>query len=254
MNVQAGFVPAALPGPVQTSKCVSKTLPILIDFSLGNTFTADLSTIQAQGFMDSVQTIYADNSGQSSPLIFTLGLGITNQVVTIPPNAQGYVPVLQPNPPKVQIFSASGAKITIQLLNFFVPPDVWSTAGAAFSFNGSGALNVSDPVLDATVANNRVNVTTQSGQTTMTDKSGTITLGGTAQQILPANPARKRFTLTNPAAQTEVLQFAYGAGGNGKIDINPGLTWDESDLEISAQAIWAVAATTNHPFTCYEGT
>lgn len=254
MVTQTQFVPASLPSPTQTSKCVSKTLPILIDFSLGNTFTADLSIVQSQGFIDSIQTIYADNSGQSTPLIFTMGIGIVNQVVTIPPGAQGYVPVLQPNPPKIQIFSASAARITVQLMNFFVPPAVWGTSGTQFNFDGSGNLKVTDVALDSTVSNNRVSVTTQAGQTTMADHSGTITVGGTPQQILAANPSRKRFTLTNPAAQTEVLQFAFGAGGNGKIDINPGLTWDENDSTISAQAIFAVAATTAHPFTCYEGT
>jgi hypothetical protein len=111
-----GFVPCN--GP--------KSVPIPLDFSSGGpTFEIDLTDINQQGTFEAIQTIYLDNSANPFPAIIVCRN--TNQSITIPPFAQAYMPLLQPNPPDIQISSLGTAKVFIQLLNFYLPPCVWGT-------------------------------------------------------------------------------------------------------------------------------
>jgi predicted secreted protein len=231
----------------------TKTLPYNIDFTAANAYLIDLTQQYQQQQFTTLQTIYIDNSDNLD--VTEVICGTTNQLITAPPQSQGYYAILEVQPPKLQIQSNGNVIVPVQLLNFYIPPQVWSVTGDANVV--AGKLQVADPILDATVSNNRVNVTTNPGAVTNTDNSGTIALGGTAQLLLAANPARKSWKLTNPAGATaETLQFAYGAAGNGKIDIPNGQTWAEGDDGglVSQQAIYVVAATTGHAFTAYEGT
>src|SRR5258708_10173075 len=90
--VYNGFVPCMVP----------KSVPIPLDFSAGGPiFELDLTNINEQGFFEALQTIYVDNSGNPFPL--TINCRVTNQTVIIPPFSEAYMPLLQPNPPDIQI-------------------------------------------------------------------------------------------------------------------------------------------------------
>lgn len=229
----------------------TKAFPVVLDFTAANAYLVDFTQQYQQKQFTTVQCVFIDNSENSDDL--DVICQTTKAVITAPPFSQGFYTLLQPSPPVFQVQSNGNLVVEIVFLNFYVPPTVWENINGVPQFDGSGNLKVTDAALDAAISNNRVNVTTAPGVVLMTDVSGTITAGGTPQLLLAADPTRKRFTITNPSAATEVLQFAFGASGNGKIDIPAGTTWDENDNEISQQAIYIVAATTGHAFTAYKG-
>ena len=227
-----------------------KSITTIIDFSIGLVFTLDLSFIVDQlARINSVQTLFVDNSLNSNSI--TITTGVVNQKIVIPPLSQAYIPVLQNNPPVLRFQSSVAVTLPIQILNFFLPPIVWSVNGTPV-LNPSGYMYVTDPILDATVSNNKVNVN-QVPYTiqTLTDASGTITAGGTGQIAIPASASRVRWIIENPSAATEILQLSFGAAGAGKIDLLPGAAWDESNSSIVGDAVYVVAATTGHSFTAY---
>jgi len=242
-----------IPQPVPTGNAACegrKAITTIIDFSLGLTFTLDLSAVQAQlAWFKSIQTIYVDNSANSNP--FNITCGVTTQKIVIPPNCCGYVPLLQPDQPVLQFQSANVVAVKIQLLNFFLPPFIWSVNGAA-TLNPGGTLAVADAILDATVSNNKVNVTSVPYTIqTLTDASGTIAVGGTAQIAIPASASRQRWIIGNPAAATEPLFISIGSGVAGQITLLAGQTWDENGGSIVGDAVYVNAATLGHAFTAY---
>lgn len=219
-----------------------KALHVRIDFSLGDTYTLDLTAVQNSGQFDAVQTLYIDNSQSSTQL--DIVTGVTLQTVSIPAGGQAYIPMLQPNPPLFQFNPHGGSAIIhIFCLNFFVPPAVWYVNGTP----------IMDLTLESVISNGAVNTTTKPLTVTgSVDASATIATGGTRQVLFAANSARKRFTICNPSSATEVLQFSYVLNTAGLIDIPPGTTWNEADFSVSGEEIWIVAATTAHAFTAYS--
>lgn len=141
--VYAGFVPCN--GP--------KSVPIPLDFSTGGpTFEIDLTNINQQGDFEAIQTIYLDNS--ANPFSASILCRNTNQLVIIPAGAQAYMPLLQPNPPDIQITSQGTAKVGVQLLNFYLPPCVWgaNSAIAGWSLSATPAATTQATVTKAAVA------------------------------------------------------------------------------------------------------
>jgi hypothetical protein len=221
-----------------------KSITTIIDFSIGLSFQLDLSAIQTQQkWINSVQTLYVDNSHNASAIDIVMGVSL--QHITIPAGAQAYMPILQPNPPVLNFTNTLPVTVKIQILNFFVPPIVWGAGGVT--------QEVSDPILDATVSNNRVNTTSlPTTLTGVTDASGTITAGGTAQQVLAANASRNRFIIANPDTATDTLYMSFGSGASGEIPLQPGMIWDESGSSIVGEAIFLKGATTGDAFTLYS--
>ena len=97
---------------------------------------------------------------------------------------------------------------------------------------------------------------------TFTDRSGSITAGGTSQTLASANTARKQIVIENPSSATgqnisaaESLYINFtGAGGvdNGtSIELVPGGSY-VSGTPVSTQAITVNAATTGHVFIAKE--
>lgn len=241
-NNQASYAPQPVPlGGQINCRNGRVAINVLIDFALGASFQLDLSQVQSQGSIDSVQTLYIDNADNADALQIIFGL--TNQRVIWPAGAQGYLPVLQGNPP-VMVFSiASGTPVVkVQCMNFFVPPGIWYTNG----------VPVDDLTLASVITNGAVNVNVAPNTVTgPDDATATITAGGTRQSLFPADPARKRFLISNPVNATETLSFSYVSNTGGLIDLPPGTTWNEADLSTSGDEIWIVAATTGHAFTAY---
>lgn len=241
-NNQGSYAPKPVPlGSTPDCRVGRKSINVPIDFSLGSSFQLDLSQIQAQGGLDSVQTLYVDLSAATAGVL-SITMGLTNQVVKLPFGSQAYIPVLEGNPPILQFALSTGTPVVnVELMNFFVPPCVWYPNG----------IQVTDNTLAAVISNGAVTVAAKAQTVTNpTDASGTITLGGTAQQLFAVNAARQRFIISNPSTATEVLQFAYGNTGH-YINLPPGTTWDEGDFSVSGDAIYIVAATTGHAFTAY---
>jgi hypothetical protein len=92
---------------------------------------------------------------------------------------------------------------------------------------------------------------------TLTDRSGTVTTGGTSQQLAAANPGRKYLLIENPTTATEALYVNFTAAastaGSSSISISPGgsLTMSAATY-VSQEAVTVTATTTGHGFTAKE--
>ncbi len=226
-----------------------KAITVDIDFALGASFSLDLSAAVEQAkWINSVQTLYIDNYGRTVPQIITTGS--VGQRIIVPAGAQAYISLLQPNPPVVNISYAGSDIIRVQVLNFYLPTYVWNDKGA---LSPSGYIYVSDPILDATVVNNRVQVTENPGAATIADKSGTITTGGTGQVLMAANSSRLQWIVENPSNATEILQISRVSITGPWYDLTPGGSASENGSTTSKGIIWVKGATTGHAFTADEG-
>lgn len=216
---------------------------IKLDFSLGLSQYIDFATWINQATIKSVQGLYVDNSGGANSVNFTMSG--TGQVMTVPAGAQAYLPVLASNPPNITVDCANNTQITfLQVLNFFVPPYIWG-----------GTVAIDIPAIDAIISGGRMNVrTTPQGLTALTDRSGTITVGGTGQSLMAANPARTQWTLANPSTATEILQFSKISVAGPWYDLLAGASVQESGDTIYQGQIWVKGATAAHAFTADEGT
>lgn len=90
----------------------------------------------------------------------------------------------------------------------------------------------------------------------LTDRSGTVTTGGTAQNAMVANASRKYLLLRNPLEETETLWFdltATAVAASPSIRLDPGDTFVMEGSFVSTQALSIFAATTGHKWTAKEG-
>lgn len=219
----------------------TKVFPFNLDFNAANAYNIDLTQAFNQKQFTTLQTVYIDNALNPSSL--EIICSTTGQQIIAPPFSQGFYIMLQPSPPKFSVQTSGVLVLEIILLNFYIPPAVWIV----------GTSSVDIPALDAIIANGGLNVnTTPSTLTGMTDRSGTIAVGGTRQPLFALNPAAKRRVLHNPSSAAEVLQFSWTTNVAGLIDLLPGQTWDESNATIVGDGWWVVGATIAHAFTAYE--
>lgn len=132
--------------PKMGPKCV----PIFPDFTAAGSYLVDLTMMQQQNQIDSLQSIFIDNSGGNVPI--TLQVGITKQIVTLPPFSQGVLPLFIPNPPQFTVTS-QGNTYAVQLIctNMPLPYMVWNSRQSTSNYSGSGAQTVSDAILEAGV-------------------------------------------------------------------------------------------------------
>jgi hypothetical protein len=105
--------------PCEGAKCV----PANLNFLLNASYLVDLTPFYNNKQFTTLQTIYVDNTQNTSPL--TMQIGGTGQTITVPALRGGYFPVLATVPPRV-IFSSAGAfTVFVALLNFYLPGQNW---------------------------------------------------------------------------------------------------------------------------------
>jgi hypothetical protein len=130
-------------------------VPFVFPFSLQpGGFNIDMSTLTTRGFIKLLQTMYVDNSLNSSPAMFQFGAPI-NHTITCPPYSQGFYSICLPDPPVMLVTSAGTVTVNALFLNVPIPPSVWyptSSGGAAFKFDGNGNLETSDQNLVSAIA------------------------------------------------------------------------------------------------------
>lgn len=93
-------------------------------------------------------------------------------------------------------------------------------------------------------------------QGALTDRSGTITSGGAAQNAMAANTSRKYLFILNPATATEVLWFnltTTATAASPSIQLAAGQSFVMEAGFVSTAAVSVIAATTGHAFTALEG-
>lgn len=87
----------------------------------------------------------------------------------------------------------------------------------------------------------------------LTDRSGTITTGGVAQNAMAANTARKYARLKNPITATEDLYFSFTGTASASSDSLPAGYEAVSRSFVPTGALSIYAATTGHAFVAEEG-
>lgn len=132
-----------------------RAVRIPMDFSTVGAYVVDLTSLtqgQPAPAMSYVQTVFIDNSNNANGL--KIVTDTLQQPVIIPAQSQAYLPVLQPNNPKLYVSTNAAADLTVTIyaLNFPVSPAVWSTVQTGGVVSG-GKLQVQDAILDALVGN-----------------------------------------------------------------------------------------------------
>ncbi len=126
-----------------------KAIPLLLDFTAAQSLEVDFSALYSQQKIAYVQTLFIDNSNNTAILSIAAGAQ-SNQVIKVPPGAQAYLPILEPNPPRFVISTTGGVAVQAQFINVPMPAHVWMTNSFTFT---NGALVVSDTLLEALIAN-----------------------------------------------------------------------------------------------------
>jgi hypothetical protein len=89
-----------------------------------------------------------------------------------------------------------------------------------------------------------------------TDRSGTITLGGTSQVLAASNIERIRLYVLNPASANESIfvNFTDNASTSalGSLELTPGSYYDTDGGPVTFEAINVTAPTTGHAFVAKE--
>jgi hypothetical protein len=104
-------------------------LPFNFDFTVatGNPkHLIDLTQTFQSGAISQVQTMYFDNSKNDVPVVVTIQG--SSQTITMPIGAQGYVPILCPQPGVMQLdgtASTTGTAVYVGLINVPMPTDIW---------------------------------------------------------------------------------------------------------------------------------
>lgn len=105
-------------------------------------------------------------------------------------------------------------------------------------------------------------VTTGFGES-FTDRSSTITAGGTSQTLMASNNNRRRFIIFNPASaagqgitsvESLFFNFTSAAGVNNgtSIELLPGQMYDSGIGTVTPEGITVNAATTGHVYVAKE--
>ncbi len=93
-------------------------------------------------------------------------------------------------------------------------------------------------------------------QSALVDGSGTVTTGGTSQQVFAANPARSYLFCQNPIAASEPLMINIGAAASttaASYELAAGGTMTFQVPFVPTGVVNITAATTAHRFICKQG-
>lgn len=123
-----------------------KAISVALDFTATSSYELDLQNLQSRTVISAIQTVFVDNSNCTEATI--INVNNTYQTLKIPPGAQGYFPLLAPNPPRFA-FSGSGGICHIQLINVPMPLATWGVGKQSMAFDSSGNLLVSDTAVQS---------------------------------------------------------------------------------------------------------
>lgn len=105
-----------------------KAVGVSCDFSASTTFTANFLLSQAQQQMSMIQSVFVDNSLNAHDV--DISVDVINQLLKVPPNSQGYFPLLAPKNTKLTLSSSGGVKVDFIFINVPMPAACWPTLNA----------------------------------------------------------------------------------------------------------------------------
>jgi len=216
-----GLAPAAYP----------RSAPISVDLTTTTAQRVNLQQARDEDKIEWVQTIYADNSANTAPLI--IQCAITNQVITFPPGSQGYLPVLATEPDFV--FTSTGAaKIQVQFITVAMPALLWdaNTGTAIITANvnledvGGVAITLGQKLMAASLP-----VTFASDQSALA-----------VSQVLAATAKIAQVTIaaTNTAQQLPSVVCTQGLQIKAPETGNAATVYIKEDNTVSATTGWSL--------------
>lgn len=132
-----------------------KAIPVLCQFGTTQSFTIDFQNVQSRGVINSIQTVFIDNSGNTKSI--TLTDTATTQEIICPGNSQGYFPIMVPNPPVFTAVSTGTANVQIIFMNVQINPIVWNALSSGNIYDSNGNLKTSDQNLVTAISGGYVN-------------------------------------------------------------------------------------------------
>lgn len=217
-----------------------RAIPVLAQFSAAATSILDLTLVVQQAKISAIQGFWVDNSANTAAITFTVQA--TQQTMTIPAGAQGYVPVLAGVLPRFTAVSSGGVDVRFLFLNVPVPALVWQGSAAytigtvnqgAPNAGGANAWPVRPQVANADVsAANPLPVTSGVSGLTIT-QTQVVLAPATSALIIAANANRKYLAIqvvnTNPATVSSVTPAVVNVGLN--LNGAPAVGWGGGLLE-----------------------
>lgn len=153
-----------------------------------------------------------------------------------------------------------GPKGPVEVLAVDNGDDTWSL-GVSSAGGGGDPVTIAGPLgraadaasVSVALSTEVVALLGRSG--TYTERSSTITLGGTAQEAMAANASRKDYFLQNISAGDIWFSFVETAAvdGAGSVKLSPGASAFSAGGFVSTQALSIIGATTGQKFTLWEG-
>jgi hypothetical protein len=243
-------------------------IPCACDFSASNIPTTgyliDPSRFYNNGALKTIQSIFFDNSQVNGTT--QVYIPAFNQLISLPPNSQGFFPVLAPLLSGGVMYVTSTAVTGIAnvlLLNTYFQAQTWSVLNSS---QGS-SIPVADAILDATVSagyaptNTKQTVKTVLATLTATDRSGTITVANQSQVLAVANTSRQGLEIQNiDGVNLEGLWYnpsggAAVVGGVGSFELaaasSPNYPGGFAKI-ITSNQVSIIAATAGHKFSAIE--
>lgn len=129
-------------------------------------------------------------------------------------------------------------------------------ATAPVDANGDPIVPPSGSQLPASLGQNGGLKTESVGGGALTNRSGTITAGATAQSMMSANAARRYLLIQNPTTGSESFWINFtttAVQSQPSIEVAPGVTFIWEGTFIPTEAISVIASTTATPFIAKEG-
>lgn len=255
MGIGPGF-PANQANPVNVSNQGmpvggQTAVPIFLNFSTQSSYTLDFTLSQWQNKINSVQSIFVDNSGGTSPLV--INTAITNQTLKIPAGAMAYLPIVAPAPPIFTVSCSAGAASTLIIfLNVPMPIAIWYPATTAPSFDGSGRQLVNDVNTATALAGTPFAI---AGSPVALTSYSTTTVAATSTSLMPAASWRKYIAIQAPVTADVWINPIGGTAGIGAADCLkiPAGTFYESSIAAWQGAITYYCATGSLELTAFGG-
>jgi hypothetical protein len=123
------------------------------------------------------------------------------------------------------------------------------TTGEPYAAGGGGTAT--GGLTDAELRASPLSVTAAAG--TLTDRSGTVTTGGTAQQLMAANASRKGFSVQNVSAgDLWIRETGTAAAAQPSLKLTSGTYFETPAGYGSTGAVSIFGATTGQAFTARE--
>lgn len=242
--------PFQMPTPIQyTAMQLKSEFPgsfsITLPFSTQTTFTFQrpLGTLK----WTNSKSVYIDNGNNPNEAV--VYFPSTRLTIRAPSYSQGFYPVISGGG-NLEFQASSSGGVDAEVIFFNIPMEFynWSTVTP-------GSI-VGTVTVTGTVTTNPLAVTT-------TNRGGALVTGGTSQQIMAANGARKGLLIENPATiasqnvpalESLFVNFGGAATINGtdSFELTPGGFLQILAPETITSTIHVNAATTGHQFIAKE--